>query len=793
MGSPVSSAELAAIGAALRTMAGRFDARVQFYGDDVTAADRCVAAVDGDWNGRRSRNDLARVRIYVDQIRGMAAAVADVAGRLRDFAGRAEELAGFLATHESTLAAARESTPDGEPLAQEAWSAQRSIEGLHGDWLRAGVTYAGRIEQACVPLERAYAATAHGFSAPVVTGDAHFAALVALAALAGIDLADLGYDDDEVRARFESGFADVPADELVIAVLTSLTGAEAVAYWNTLNQDERNAIVTDRQDLAAKVLDGGGTLTDDDLRLLDRSNSFPQFSETFAAAFELSAGLRVVTIEVGGGYTVVAMKMSDGTVQVSVVKTAHLGAGADASGDGGEAEATVGAFVSGTSVFVFPDEASAEEAISRLQDEVVDYGFTDFVADAASTFWWWHNRTPPPDWLIPENELDELIGELWGDYGMERASAGGLYGNVQVEVENALAEADAEADVRIAVYDTDTTELATAPARTGIIVSGSLTARAEAGTGLGPSGSVAGSFTVDAHTDDEGAQFITVTVQGAATTGTVVEAIDYANAAGTAEWDTQFEQGVVTTVSIKVPVTSDTANAVRDVVTSLVTGQFPAELAGLHDAAEITITVDATQDADSEVEIDAGTAELDVEHTATSTTNLLTLHKYPGGELYSQNDLDEVIDGQLDAGADGSAAPPAATTEQPPVRQFHPLHPVPYSADTEFLYDADGEAVAIESDLGFVLLDPPAPPAPPALPVTGGPDAVDETAPAEPDAPPDSRDDTWGTSLDELIVTDEERLAPYGPEAQLLYDADGSIVAIDTGSELVMIDEAGDS
>lgn len=767
MGYYVTAAELRAKAAALGTMAGQFRARTVFFGDDIAAADTCVATVSEHWVGPRAVSDLACVSAYLEEIRGMPYALGAVAAKLQAFADRAEELGGFLAGCESTLAAEQAAAPPGEPLSPEAWSAQRRIESLAGDWNLACITHAAAITVASELLEQAHSAYVTGFSAPVLAGSAYAVALVNLAAAAGVDLEALGYSVDEVRAGLEAGFGDAPAGELVVVVMSALTAAEAAAYWNTLSDEERLAVVQKRPDLAAKALDGGGTLTEIELGSLDEANAYPQFSEAFAVAFELSVGLRVVSIEVGGGYTVVAMKMSDGTVQVAVVKDFHAGAGAEAQTEGGEGEATVGVVMSAERVFVFPDEATAEQAITDLQDAVRGYSPSEAVSDVVGGLWFLVNRQPAPHLLIPPNEFDRVIGDLWGDYGAVRTSGGGVYANVQVEVENTVAEADIEGQVSVGVYDTDTTALATDVARSGIIVSGTLGVHAESASGGGPSGGGGGVFTVDAYTDENGDEFMTVTVQGSLSTGTVVEALDYAGGRVGAEWDGQIEQGGVATVEVTIPIDGATAENVSGVVTSLATGTLPGILAEMYDDAEITVTVDATtMDVNSEIEFDVATVEANVDHDVTRSQNIVTLHKFPGGEIYSQNDLDGMIADELEVGPDSEpdASDAAAAGEVASIVPYHP---------DAVLYDDNGQPVAVDTGTRFVPLEGAG---------ATGPGAGEVEASLTEQL--DLSDPTSGSAGAAPNLPDEDEVrSVYGPDAFIVHDVFGNPVAVYTGSE----------
>lgn len=438
---------------------------------------------------------------------------------------------------------------------------------------------------------------------------------------------------EEIRAFYETSVdvdADATPNDVVVAVMLTLTPVEAATYFATLTDDERIALIQKRPDLAARALDGGATPNETEFRELDRANSFAEFSETFAAAFAVDVNLRWATIRVDDEYSVVAMKMSDGTVQVAIVNTAQAGVGVEADGgDGSSASAVAGAFMTAGHVFVFPDEETAEHAVDDLQTAITDRDWGDVAED-----WWDRINTP---WMTNENDLEEFIDETWDEYGAESRDEGGLYAEVAAGIENDFAEAEASAGIRISVYDTDTTGLATQLARTGIIVTGTVGGHVQSAS-AGGSASGEASFTVDAYTNDDG-EFVTVTVQGSASAGGVVDALAFTGL-DAVDWDLQVEGGAEATISITVPLNGD---GVRPIVSSLANGNLPEALGGLYDSADITVTVNATVETSSEVSVDAEVVETSQQLTVTQSENIVTLRKYPDGEFYSQNDLDDQI------------------------------------------------------------------------------------------------------------------------------------------------------
>jgi len=454
------------------------------------------------------------------------------------------------------------------------------------------------------------------------------------------------------------------------------------------------------------------------------------FSEEFGVEIGAQLNLRWATISIDASYSVVAMKMSDGTVQVAIVSNHEAGLGVGAGGgEGASVSMTAGAFISSGTVFLFPDEESAEEAIDHLQNEVGNQDGWDTAADAADV-------AAGPFW-DDDNDFETFVKNTWGQYGMMRRNEGGGYANVAAGVESDLAEAGVEAEIRISLYDTDTTDLASQRARIGIMVVGTLGAHAETSSGAGGSGSAGGDFTVDAYTDSEGGEFVTLTVTGSASTGVVSELVDYAGV----DADVQAERGGRVSVTVTVPLNAEN---VSGVVSSLATGQIPGELADLYDAADITVTIDATAEVTTEVDVDAVVVEASVTHTQTDTVNVVTLHKYPDGEFYSQNGLDAQVE--------------AEQWDQ----NFNPSAPIPYDPEA-LLYDENGTAMAIDSGGTFEYLDGGSSTAPPQ------PTFLEQiAAPASPD-----------------VAIDPSIPVMSDPNPHYLYNVDGEPVAIDAGTAIL--------
>lgn len=567
---------------------------------------------------------------------------------------------------------------------------------------------------------------------PVIGSDAMSASIAATLPACIVVNGEVLDTPEEIREYFESSADDGDTDQygVVIATMLGLTPAQAVAYWATLTEEEKRDFIDKRPDLAVNALVGGAALTSDELEQLESSNAFALFSEEFGVEIGAEVDLKWATVSIDASYSVVAMKMSDGTVQVAIVSNHEAGIGVAADGgEGASASMTAGAFISSGTVFLFPDEESAEDAIDHLQSEVGNHDGWDTAADAADV-------VAGPFW-DDDNDFETFVKNTWDQFGMVRRDEGGVYANVAAGVEGDLAEAGVEAEIRISLYDTDTTDLATQLARTGIIVVGTVGGHAETSSGTGGSASAEGAFTVDAYTDSAGGEFVTLTVTGSASTGVVSELVDYAGV----DADVQAEGGGQVSVTVTVPLTAEN---VSGVVASLATGQIPDELADLYDAADITVTVDATTEVTTEVEVDAVVVEASVTHTQTDTVNVVTLHKYPDGEFYSQNALDAQVEGeQWD-------------------QNFNPSAPIPYDPEA-LLYDENGTAVAIDSGGSFEYLDGGISTATPQ------PTFLEQfAAPASP-----------AVEFDPTIPVMSD------PNPHYLYNVDGEPVAIDAGSAIL--------
>ena len=477
-----------------------------------------------------------------------------------------------------------------------------------------------------------------------------------------------GLDASDVRTLFEGVHGDDPA-----RVLAGLDGPDAVAYWEALTASEQNDLVEMRPDLVVlRVLDAGAELPLDVLRELDISNSYATFNEEIAFEFEAAVNLRVVAIEVGGGLTAITTKMSDGTVELTLVEEANVGVGVDLDvPNAGGAGASVGVFGELQQRFRFADEGEASAAIGLLKDAVrEDASFGELVRDGSGLLWNvattpWNAPANVTNWIIPvwdpvptiptydfTPETIRRLQELWASNGLTKQEGGGVYANVSAEFDANLgiieAELDADADARLMFYDTDVAEADTtgATGQTGVMFAGTASVDVDGevdglGHDLAGHAAAEAGFVVDLHHVDDAGTFVTVTVHTTVAAGAAVELVDL----GAAELDSTVDGTAAMTVVFTVPVDGDTTDVVGDLGLGLAQGRFPsAEFGELYDRAEIDVTITTGITATTEAELELAVVEANASVTASEETTQVALHKYPDGELFSRIDVDRLID-----------------------------------------------------------------------------------------------------------------------------------------------------
>lgn len=746
----LTAAALRTRAAGYREFAGSVAGQSTVLGEDVATADGVAATAVEQSQSPRMDHDVLRYAAYVNEIRGMPDAATAVALTFHAVANDIDRFAGWREGIDAALVSAE--TPD------DVQEANRAMVRLDAAFDEACVLHARAIARAALPLEQAFAASGSGFSAPVISDRADYlVALAGVAAGAGVDVTLLGYNPVEIRTAIEADFGEFGGEQLLIGALQGSSGPVAAAYWNTLTDEERGALIQERPDLAAKALQHGGTFSETELDQLDRANSYPVFTEEIAAAFEVSLGLRGVCIEIGGGYEVAAIKMSDGTVQVAVGRTSSGGIGGEVPTLRGDVEATAGVFASATVVFVFPNEAAAAAAIEDLRSHAQTSWMDRFDSDMFGL-------------PVSNDEVDDVVEGLWADYGMSRTESGGIYANFEADLDQALAVKEIEVELSVAEYDTTTTSLAGEPGREGVIVAGALRLDADGSapggsvgaveTAAGVSGGVEAAFTIDVYTTADGEEFMTITLQGSATGG-LLSALEHPGTLD-AEIETAMESGAQVTVEMTMPVDSASGAAVSDIVELLLNegGDGNAfSLVGREDQ-EITVTIDAVTERSLDVEADiGGVAEVDYELTNTTTRNIETWHKLPDGEIYSQTEVDQMIGAQL--GEQPAPSMPEWTEPEAEMTDAELNEAIMGGSDAAWLddnpSDPDGNGITSVQLVDAAHL---------AADVTGAP-------------PPDLdhfpiRD--AATAADYAAVLDS-----YGPDASVAYDQAGRPLYIDTG------------
>lgn len=244
--------------------------------------------------------------------------------------------------------------------------------------------------------------------------------------------------------------------------------------------------------------------------------------------------------------------------------------------------------------------------------------------------------TEAVDNAFGEEGIKDKIVELYDDHGVLTRTEANVYVVGEGEFDLLGVAGDAEIDVEFTAYDTFPAEGSDAPTTTGYILSGSVVGRADGAADLGVE--VEGSFAVDVHSEN-GQQFATITVLASNEGGPTSELLD---AAGV-EIDSAALVGGRTTVQVTAPVTSDVLPALDDVVSSLLDGDIDGAWGTLMDASEVSITVESTASIHTESSIDGVfiTAELEIDTTEATTE--VSLHQHPGGEMYSQIEVDQMI------------------------------------------------------------------------------------------------------------------------------------------------------
>lgn len=473
--------------------------------------------------------------------------------------------------------------------------------------------------------------------------------------------------DHEVREHFEAEFGRDPA-----AVLTQLEREHAVLYWNSLGRRDQEILIDTRPEVVVfHVLGNGARIDATALDSLERANNFPLFTNEFGLAVEASVGLRVVSIDVGAGVTLITTKNNDGSVEMTFVEEVSAGVSADIDVPrAAEASASAGVFGEAQQTFWFADEAAAAEAVAVLRDAVAqDASFGEAAKDLGGVVW--NVSTAPTNALIwgvnllnPFSDVPSIPGydltpetvnrlrELWSNNGMTHQEGVGVYAGVSAEFDANVgvieAELAASAEARLMFYDSDAAaaDVTGAVGQTGVMFSGVAAIDVDAEiSGLdrdvGGHAAAEVGYLVDLHHIDGDGTYLTVTVHGDVAAGSSLELFDL----GQVELDTTIDRTASMTASITVPVNDATTDAVGQLGVDLANGRSPAEgIRELYDTAEIDVTISTGYSSTTEFEVDVVAANVNVTQESSQDTTQTSLHKYPDGSVFSRFDVSRMID-----------------------------------------------------------------------------------------------------------------------------------------------------
>lgn len=460
----------------------------------------------------------------------------------------------------------------------------------------------------------------------------------AIARIAG-DRSMVGWDGDDPEPP------PTPWDNLVSAAGTTSTGTDQPPSENYLDEDhsalvailappvpertdgsewgalapwQQEWLLVNQPDVVMEyMLRHGNVLTEEQLDELEAANGFAEFSQAFLATFGVEVGVRWIAIDLGSNSELRLYYMSDGTVEGVVTEKDSLGLVVDV----GEIEIGAGIYVRAGERLVFANEEEAQEAIDTL------VAASDVTLAESILFW-----------LSGKSDLQREVEDLWDEHGVEETEEVGGYLSVHGEINGALSLAG-DAALEAGVYTT--TDADGTVTRQGVRVAAEISGTAtEDGTTVTGSASVV----VDVHSNvSTGEEFVTITL--AAQGGTGVSS-SLTNIGGTGiNLSSSATQSTVVTTSITLPIDDETAGHAGDIVEGVLSGELPVDAIGaIYDGAEVTIAIDAVSSETVGGGVDAGAAEVESSYTVSQGQNIVTYHKNPNGEMYSQNELDAAID-----------------------------------------------------------------------------------------------------------------------------------------------------
>jgi len=197
------------------------------------------------------------------------------------------------------------------------------------------------------------------------------------------DLEQIAFDGDV--PEMPSGTTDPDewyAANIGGAMLARRTGAQQARFWSQLSPGKGLQIIDQFPGLVAlNLLAHGVTLTANELKRLGKANAHPTFTDERFIDGEANVNLRVITIERGGGLSLLLTKMSDDTVQMTTIQDVRGGVGIHFDSLTTSASITGGGIFEAQQRFVFRNEADAADALDDLYAAVRHDG-TSWMYDA---------------------------------------------------------------------------------------------------------------------------------------------------------------------------------------------------------------------------------------------------------------------------------------------------------------------------------------------------------------------------------------------------------------------------
>ena len=586
--------------------------------------------------------------------------VRDVAGRLRATVSAAHDISGELFRLEFTVqdwdVFDLVRTPNSEFAAEAAQLAQ--ILDLHADlvdaadngWDMSGMNLLGASLTAMIAELRAGLADGVGSSG-------NGAELIA-------DLEQIAFDGDV--PEMPSGTTNAArwyAANIGGVMLARLTEAQRARFWSQSSPGKRLQIIAQFPGLVAlNLLAHGVGLTADELKRLRRANAHPTFTDQRFIDGEVNVNLRVITIELGGGLSLLLTKMSDDTVQMTTIQDVRAGAGIGFTSPNASLSVTGGGIFEAQQRFVFRNEAAAADALDDLYAAVRHDG-TSWMYDA---HWAQQSFGVTPTAMLAflgmrafgPNSGSRTVGEmnrLYQEGGTSTSLGLGNYVEVEADFEGPVGDvaadlsAEAEFRGRLLAYDTDVTHRSNIPGQSGFIVSGVLAGDGRAPLLLpgAPPWPVHASGEIGAIADfsrsDNGTKQASFTVfasGGIGSGGGVrISAVDF---------DTNVAQYGSYSYQLVVPITDATEQDVARALTDIAVGRFPTEsLEALYDRSEANVVVERGLRLTGDADVDTKVVSVEVDSGRSTSAVVTSKHKLPGGDMIDQLEVQRIINAAM--------------------------------------------------------------------------------------------------------------------------------------------------